>query len=336
MTEPLELNRCIFGDALKVLRTLPDGVFDCCVSSPPYYALRTYKGHPKQIGLETTPQAYIRKLVRVFREVRRTLRDDGLLFVVIGDSYAGSPGGFQGKNGARASRTFTARIDQRKGGKGLKPKDLIGVPWMLGLALRADGWWLRADIIHSKPNPMPESVLDRPTRAHDYVLMLAKSHRYFYNEAAMREPAAEPNWTRDYRNRLLKSDGAEPLLRERLPKERLIKGGETRAARDVWTIPSEPYRGEHYATMPSQLARRCILAGSREGGAVLDPFMGSGTCGLVAEALGRRWLGIELEKAYEPLIRERTSQAGLYFDQPAPELTPARPEPEQVDLEVGT
>jgi DNA modification methylase len=351
----LELNRCVFGDALKVLRTLPDGVFDMCCTSPPYWALREYRGHSRQLGLERTPDLYVRRLVRIFREVRRVLKPTGLLFLNLGDSYAGSSGGFQGKNGQRAGRTFTARIAIDKRGKGLKPKDLVGIPWMVAFALRKDGWWLRSEIVWHKPSPQPESVADRPTKAHEQVfvlganhpdddpnegheklLMLSKSHSYAYHADAILEPV---------------SGGAKPRGNGVNPKAMLSEVGckqnasfsaavrglvEQRNARDVWTIASEPYRGPHFATMPTELVRRCILAGSREGGSVLDVFLGSGTVGLVAEALGRRWLGVEIERAYEPLIRERTRQAGMYFDPPEPEPAPVRAEPEQIPLEVGT
>lgn len=287
----LDLNRVIIGDCRETLRSLPEATFQCCVTSPPYWLLRDY-GHSAQIGMEPTPDAYVESLVDVFSLVRRVLRDDGTLWLNIGDSYAASAGGGQGKNSQFLDRS-AARLGVReqkasKVAGGLKPKDLCGIPWRLALALQADGWYLRSDIIWAKPNPMPESVTDRPTKAHEYLFMLAKSEKYFFDADAIKEPATH---------------------------------GATRNARSVWTVPSQGYDGPHFATMPPKLVERCILAGSRIGTAVLDPFMGSGTVGFVSEGLGRRWLGCELNPEYETLIRSRTAQSGL----PWPEQeTPAK------------
>jgi len=312
------LNRYAIGEALAVLRTVPDGTFDCCVTSPPYWGLRDYHGHKQQIGLESSPQKCVAKLVKVFREVRRTLRDDGTLWLNLGDSYAGSPGGFQGKNGRRASRTFTARIDLTKRGPGLKPKDLVGFPWMVAFALREDGWWLRSEVIWHKPNPQPESVADRPTKAHEQVFLFSKSRSYYYDADAVKEPVSGTAHAR--------GNGLNPKARAMERGESKQNSSfsaavsglvEQRAMRDVWTIPSQPYTGAHFATMPAELAKRCILAGSRERGGVLDPFLGSGTVGQVAESLGRRWFGVELASEYEPLIRARTAQTGLSFAEAA-------------------
>lgn len=296
----------IIGNVLDVLPTLEAERFQCCVTSPPYWGLRDY-GHPEQLGLEPTPSAYVERMVQVFREVRRVLRDDGTLWINIGDSYAGAPGGFQGKNGARASRTFTARVDMEKTGDGLKRKDLCGIPWRLAFALQDDGWYLRADIIWHKPSPMPESVTDRPTKAHEYVFLLAKNADYFYDADAIAEPS---RWRGQNRSRA-PEDSAMPGA----PPHRGLRLDEvkpTSNARSVWTITSKPYAGAHFATMPPELAQRCILAGSRSGDEVLDPFLGSGTTGMVAEQLGRRCFGVELQPSYETLIRERTAQRGLF------------------------
>lgn len=284
------LNRTIIGDCRQTLGTLPESFFQCCVTSPPYWLLRDY-AHPDQIGMEYAPLEYVEALVAVFRLVRRTLRDDGTLWLNIGDSYAASAGGGVGKNSAFLDRA-AARLGVReqKASKvvaGLKPKDLCGIPWRVALALQADGWWLRSDVIWHKPNPMPESVTDRPTKAHEYVFMLAKSERYFYDADAIKDTKLRETGTKcgspsEYRN-----------------------------ARTVWTLPSQPYDGAHFATMPRALAERCVLAGSKIGTAVLDPFMGSGTTGLAAEGLGRKWLGCELTEAYGSLIRQRTAQSGL-------------------------
>lgn len=310
----------VIGNVLSVLPTLEPDRFQCCVTSPPYWGLRDY-GHAEQLGLEPTPAAYVERMVSVFREVWRVLKPDGTLWLNIGDSYAGAPGGWQGRNGQRASRTFTARIAMEKGGDGLKRKDLCGIPWRLAFALQDDGWYLRSDIIWHKPSPMPESVTDRPTKAHEYVFLLAKSEDYFYDADAIRE-ALRPKTLTTYGS-TRRSKGTDALgkvaahnLARDVPKRRprLNDDGSHAGAnaRSVWTIASKPYDGAHFATMPPALAQRCILVGSRMGDEVLDPFLGSGTTGMVAEANGRRWFGVELQPDYEPLIRERTAQRGLF------------------------
>jgi DNA modification methylase len=281
----MKFNYTIFGDCRDTLRSLPEATFQCCVTSPPYWLLRDY-GHSAQIGQETTSDAYVDALVGVFSLVRRVLLDDGTLWLNIGDSYSASAGG------------------------GLKPKDLCGIPWRLALALQADGWWLRSDIIWAKPNPMPESVLDRPTKAHEYVFLLAKSETYFFDAKSIKEPAICAGRVLDYTGDQ-KANYADPILQRTLPRGRKRTVGDMRNARTVWTVPSHGYNGAHFATMPPRLAERCILAGSSVGSAVLDPFIGSGTTGMVAETLGRRWLGCELNKEYASMIAERTVQMGL-------------------------
>ena len=309
------LNRTIIGDCRQTLGTLPESFFQCCVTSPPYWLLRDYQ-HPDQIGMEEAPDAYVAALVAVFRLVRRTLRDDGTLWLNIGDSYAASACGVQGKNSKfldrAAARLGVREQKQTKVTGGLKPKDLCGIPWRVALALQADGWYLRSDIIWAKPNPMPESVTDRPTKAHEYVFMLAKSERYFYDSDAITEPASgRGNGPSPKLSRMVSGTGQSGLIDGWEPKS------DRRNARTVWTLPSQPYDGAHFATMPLALAERCVLAGSKIGTAVLDPFMGSGTTGLAAEGLGRKWLGCELTEAYGSLIRQRTAQSGL----PWPEET---------------
>jgi DNA modification methylase len=316
----LALNRAIIGDCRETLPTLPDGAFQCCTTSPPYWGLRDY-GHPDQLGLERTPDEYVERMVGVFREVRRVLRDDGVLWLNLGDSYA-QPGAAQSfRNAPNQNSSGTADNKaprcQIVRGHGLKPKDLVGIPWRVAFALRADGWFLRSDLIWHKPNPMPESVTDRPTKAHEYVFLLSKSASYYYDAAAIAEPAEMTP-----QRRL----SARPLGNRRPSAE--VEGGvvavrrepgvdySTRNCRSVWTIATTPYSGSHFAVMPPALVTRCILAGSRIGDAVLDPFLGSGTVGQVAESLGRRWLGCELNPEYGRLIGERTAQAGLPFAQP--------------------
>lgn len=305
------LNRTIIGDCRQTLGTLPESFFQCCVTSPPYWLLRDY-AHPDQIGMEYAPLEYVEALVAVFRLVRRTLRDDGTLWLNIGDSYAASAGGVVGKNSAVLDRA-AARLGVReqKASKvvaGLKPKDLCGIPWRVAFALQADGWWLRSDVIWHKPNPMPESVTDRPTKAHEYVFMLAKSERYFYDADAIKDRAIRGVSER------MKGNG-ESAVDTKLRGTGTACGSpsEYRNARTVWTLPSQPYDGAHFATM----AERCVLAGSKIGTAVLDPFMGSGTTGLAAEGLGRKWLGCELTEAYGSLIRQRTAQSGLPWPEEA-------------------
>jgi DNA modification methylase len=297
------------GDALSVLRTMPDESVQCCITSPPYFGLRDY-GVEGQAGLEATPEAYIANMVEVFREVRRVLRDDGTLWLNIGDSYAGpKPAGGADKSGfneryfGRASVTnkqaeTAATKSAFRTPAGYKPKDLLMIPAMLALALRADGWFLRKDIIWHKPNPMPESVTDRPTSAHEHVFLLAKSARYLYDAGAISEEFA----SKPYEG---KSNGAI-TNGDRNDKGRTIGMTTTRRnARDVWTITPKPYKGAHFATMPPTLAERCMKAGTRPGDTVLDPFGGAGTTGLVASRLGRDAVLIELNPAYCTLARAR-------------------------------
>lgn len=260
------------GDSLAVLQTLPAASVQCCVTSPPYWGLRDY-GHGGQIGLEETPEQYVARLVAVFAEVRRVLADDGVLWLNLGDSY----------------------------GSG---KQLVGIPWRVAFALQADGWYLRSDTIWHKPNPMPESVRDRPTKAHEYVFLLSKSARYFYDQDAIREDSpheykAGP-LTVGYSAGSGRSDGT--------PHRAGIGFGvaeKGRNARSVWTIPTQPYSGAHFAVMPPALADRCIKSGSRVGDTVLDPFSGAGTTGLVARRLRRQYVGIELNPEFADMARRR-------------------------------
>jgi DNA modification methylase len=296
----------LVGDVLVQLAGMPSESVQCVVTSPPYWGLRDY-GHPGQIGLEPTVGDYVGKMVSVFREVRRVLRSDGTLWLNLGDAYAndGKWGGETGGKQAYLGDTDRQRCGREKRTTGLKPKNLIGIPWRVAFALQADGWYLRQDIIWHKPNPMPESVLDRCTKAHEYVFLMSKSERYFYDAAAISEPAARP-------------DGGGNLVPYRVDGERegdnanlggsLHKIGprDMRNKRSVWTITSEPYPEAHFATFPTELARLCILAGTRLGDVVLDPFAGSGTTLKVALELGRQAIGIELNPAYAALIDRRT------------------------------
>lgn len=294
------MNRIEFGDCRETMRRwAADGVkAQMCVTSPPYFGLRDY-GHEGQIGLEQTPEQYIAAMVEVFRCVRNALADDGTLWLNIGDSYASSPasGGQQSSRmtGGEHKRTPTERKYQRP--DGLKPKDLIGIPWMLAFALRADGWYLRQDIIWHKPNPMPESVRDRCTKAHEYLFLLSKSERYFFDSEAMKEKSSGPGKACGPKNDAMRRDSG---------RTGVVRGdGETRNRRSVWTVATRPYKGAHFATFPPALIEPCILAGSRPGQIVLDPFMGSGTTAQVALQHGRQYLGCELNQDYATLQNER-------------------------------
>ena len=322
------------GDSLTVLRSLPDGVARCCVTSPPYWGLRDY-GATGQYGLEPTPDAYVQRMVEVFREVRRVLADDGTLWLNLGDSYART-GGAVTKPGATAKAGNTlanvsTRGHERADAIGLKDKDLVGIPWRVAFALQADGWYLRSDIIWAKPNPMPESVTDRPTKAHEYVFLLSKRARYYYDAAAISEqvsPNTHARLSQDVmaqigssranggtrEDRPMKAVGVNPKARQ--GKQGREKQNESFAAavcmpvternsRSVWTVATQGYPGAHFATFPEELARRCILAGSAPGDTVLDPFGGSGTVAQVATGNGRSAIHIDLNPAYIELARQR-------------------------------
>lgn len=296
------------GDAWQLAKTLPDQSVNCIVTSPPYWGLRDY-GEPGQFGLEATPQAYVAKLVALFAELRRVLRDDGTLWLNLGDSYAntGNPGqdfsasrvGYGGKG-----RGHLGGQPAKQMPPGLKPKDLVGIPWRVALALQDDGWYLRSDIIWHKPNPMPESVTDRPTKAHEYVFLLSKCERYYYDADAVAEQSVYPGDTRHLRFDSRKVH--EPMSLDNGSRERTGNPtGETRNRRSVWTIATAPYAGAHFATFPPALVEPCVKAGCPVGGVVLDPFMGSGTVAAVAASLGRRYVGFELNPDYIELANAR-------------------------------
>ncbi len=296
----------VIGDCLEILKTLPDESIQCCVTSPPYWGLRDY-GVPGQLGLEPTPDEYVQHLVQVFREVRRVLKESGTLWLNLGDSYT---------SGGRRSRDHDKRYDGRfvstraETPPGLKPKELVGIPWRVALALQADGWYLRSDIIWHKPNAMPESVSDRPTKAHEYLFLLTKSPKYFYDRDAIREPHSPVSLARVKRGRSSKhkwTDGpGHQTLAEDIAKACHPKG---RNKRTVWTIPTKGFRGAHFATFPEDLVRPCILAGAPLNARVLDPFLGSGTTGVVCKKLHRQFIGIELNPNYASLALERLQKA---------------------------
>jgi len=311
------------GDCLDALRRMPDGSVQCCVTSPPYWGLRDY-GHDGQIGLESTPEAYVTRMVEVFREVWRVLREDGTLWLNLGDSYAATTK-TTGRNDADRRNTWGTFADgvskpSDSGGTktkvdcvGLKPKDLCGIPWRVAFALQADGWYLRQDIIWHKPNPMPESVRDRCTKSHEYVFLLSKSERYYYDAEAVAEPAtAGTHITTE------KSFGGQAAGAKVAPSGNQIPGkqwswGNTRNRRSVWTITPKPFSGAHFAVMPPDLADLCIRAGCPEGGVVLDPFGGAGTVGLVADRTGRDAVLCELNPEYAELARRRIADDNRLF-----------------------
>jgi DNA modification methylase len=335
------LNRVLQGDALETLKGLPDECVQMCVTSPPYYGLRDY-GVEGQIGLEETPEAFIARLVEVFAEVRRVLKADGTLWVNIGDSYAGSGrggnpdgGGKQGTNaGSKSVNSYNKDFHDKlveqgaigrswvKPPAGYKQKDLIGVPWMLAFALRADGWYLRSDIIWSKPNPMPESVTDRPTKAHEYLFLLSKSQTYYYDHEAIKEPrvtdegrpdGAQRQRTLDYNVKYGPNGSINGGKNEKSGLRRYdgfnerwdSSPTETRNKRTVWSVSPENFKEAHFATFPEKLIQPCIMAGSKEGDTVLDPFFGAGTTGVVCKRLARNYIGCELNPEYIQIAERR-------------------------------
>jgi DNA modification methylase len=312
----MNVYRLLVGDVRDKLSDLPDASVQCVVTSPPYWGLRDY-GVEGQLGLERTPEEYVTNMVAVFSEVRRVLRDDGTLWLNLGDSYNAQQGqqnlaasAVSTRGGGHKAGSVSYTSTRRATPPGLKPKDLVGIPWRVAFALQADGWWLRSDIVWSKPNPMPESVTDRPTKAHEYLFLLTKSAAYFYDADAIREPVSETPGAAAWR-RLF--DPAKQAKEASLHAEGMKGGNDgardpfatARNRRSVWTIATQPYSGAHFATFPEALVEPCILAGSRVGDVVLDPFFGSGTVGVVALKRGREAWGIELNPKYAQLARER-------------------------------
>ncbi len=301
------------SDAVNGLKNIDDESVDCCITSPPYYNLRDY-GMEGQIGLEEFPQEYISRLVEVFREVKRTLKPDGTLWVVIGDSYAGSGKGRMKDGRPCKGNSISRNYNNEMGGKlkitqSCKPKDLIGIPWMLAFALRDDGWYLRQDIIWSKPNPMPESVKDRCTKSHEYIFMLSKSRKYYFDAISIAEPVAESTIKRLQQN-IDSQIGSSRQQGKTNGNMKAVSGiiEGKRNKRDVWSVTTQGYKGAHFATFPEQLVMPMILAGCREGGVVLDPFAGSGTTLAVALKNNRNAIGVELNEDYKSLIVDRLKE----------------------------
>ncbi len=315
-------NTIICGDSLGVLKTLDDESVQCCITSPPYFGLRDY-GMPGQIGLEETPEEFVESLVKLFREVRRVLKKDGTLWLNLGDSYAGSGKGIGSDHGkAVFSDDEIPKTDWKS--SGLKAKDLIGIPWRVAFALQADGWWLRQDIIWSKKNCMPESVTDRCTKNHEYIFLLAKSSKYYFDSESIKEKS-ERDWSTAGGNLIGKGVHKQGGKYKDLGQGRnyggagssfqghsgnykadgTLIGGEFRNKRSVWEVSTKPFKEAHFATFPEDLISPMVLAGCPEGGLILDPFMGAGTTALVCKKLRRNWLGVELNPEYIKIAEKR-------------------------------
>jgi DNA modification methylase len=325
----MEINRIYCENCLDTMSRMPDNFIDCCVTSPPYYRLRDY-GHIDQIGLEETPELYVQKLVAVFREVKRVLKKEGTLWLNLGDSYSGSGKGQGGsyelskkQNSNKGSNYQQGCKNKIKFNDGCKPKDLIGIPWMVAFALRADGWYLRSDIIWYKRNPMPESVTDRPTKSHEYIFLLSRSIKYYYDYKSVMEVATGFDGRKD-----LTMKGSEKYANGYFPtdvntqsiavkghvrwKDKNNEGKFLRNKRSVWDVPCFPYSGAHFATFPEALVIPCIKAGSPEGGIVYDPFNGAGTTNLVSHKLNRKFIGSEISREYIDIANKRIQP---YLDQ---------------------
>lgn len=330
--------RILQGDCIEEMEWMSDKSVQCCVTSPPYFGLRDY-GHEGQIGLEQTPYGYVQKLVEVFREVRRVLRDDGTLWLNLGDSYnnfRSQMGPGQAAHGRDKLNGKPDVLSRKRGVVGLKEKDLIGIPWMVAFALRADGWYLRQDIIWRKPNPMPESVTDRCTKSHEYIFLMSKCPKYYFDCEAIKEPAVGQN-AHDLTGQGYKAPGQTAHTGSRSKRDSFKRIGSkreqvipnqtvgthrperkestydtaTRNRRSVWDVATKPYKGAHFATYPHALIEPCVLAGSRVGDTVFDPFGGSGTTAAVAIKHGRNAVLCELNPEYIPLIKQRTEAALL-------------------------
>lgn len=300
-------NIILIGDVIQKLKEIPDESVNTCVTSPPYWGLRDY-GVPGQIGLEKTPEEYVDKMVQVFREVRRVLRDDGTLWLNLGDSYA--------TNHYSDSHTYDRKYNGRnrdngypnKGTPGLRTKNLIGIPWRVAFALQADGWYLRQDIIWHKPNPMPESVKDRCTKAHEYIFLLSKSQKYYYDYEAIKEEGKGYGRSENFRDDKYKNNNSfnnSAIIEGSKGGGRSLIDGSGRNKRSVWTVSTKPFSGAHFATFPPDLIEPCILAGSPRDGIVLDCFGGAGTTAVTSLKNGRKYIIIELNPEYAEMAGNR-------------------------------
>jgi len=304
----------LHGDVLDKLQEIESESIQCVVTSPPYWGLRDY-GIEGQLGLEATPELYVEKMVKVFREVKRVLKNDGTVWLNLGDSYNGYKGNqYSDHNDSKYAGFSGHPARESKYGleaKNLKPKDLVGIPWRVAFALQSDGWYLRQDIIWHKPNPMPESVTDRCTKSHEYIFLLSKSAKYYYDADAIREQHKHPEVTHKSDT---KSINQEKVYFNNAPTNLGRCGNHELGAnkRSVWTINTKPYKDAHFAVFPPKIPELCIKAGSKEGDVVLDPFFGSGTTGWIAQRLGRKWIGIELNAEYIKIAEKRFIQHELF------------------------
>ena len=302
--------KILHGSCLDRLKDLEDQSINTCITSPPYWGLRDYNGESEQLGLEETPEEFVENLVNVFREVKRVLRDDGTVWLNLGDSY--SSGGRTKTTNQTLRGDKDYGVTRPKPSEGIKPKDLIGIPWRVAFALQADGWYLRQDIIWHKPNPMPESVKDRCTKAHDYIFLLSKNPNYYFDNEAIKEDAVAKD--RAAGNKVPQKGTDQPFSET---KQGLIKAQQKkyqkRNKRSVWTVTTKPFKGAHFATFPMDLIEPCVLAGCPEGGTVLDPFAGSGTTGIVAANHARNSVLLELNEEYIEIAKKRIKeQAGMF------------------------
>ena len=297
------------GNCLDKLKELPDQSINTCITSPPYWGLRDYD-EDKQLGMEDTPEEFVENLVQVFREVKRVLRDDGTVWLNLGDSYSSGGRTTTTNQSLRGDKDYG--VTRPKPSKGIKPKDLIGIPWRVAFALQQDGWYLRQDIIWHKPNPMPESVKDRCTKAHEYIFLLSKSPKYYFDNEAIKEDAkTEPA----LRNKMGEGYQADYTKGKRFSDGERVWGSKKRNKRSVWTVTTKPFKGAHFATFPMDLIEPCVLAGCPENGTVLDPFGGSGTTGIVASNHNRKAVLIELNAEYIEIAKQRIQdQGGLFTD----------------------
>ena len=311
------------GECLNVLKTLKTNSIDCCVTSPPYWGLRDY-GDKNQRGLEPSPAEFVEKLVLIFQEVKRVLKNNGTLWLNLGDSYAAGTKGTGGKNSPKHKVKGELNFQEFSSGTrkfnlaelGLKSKDLVGIPWRVAFALQRDGWFLRQDIIWAKKNPMPESVKDRFTKSHEHVFLLSKNKSYYFDYKSVQEPALQSSVERT--KRPWSGNKERGMLKGFSPHSFKYYGhgsSHMRRKRDVWFLTSEPFKGAHFATFPTKLIEPCILAGCPEGGVVLDPFFGAGTTGYVAKKLNRQYIGIEINQDYIEIAKKRIERVPLF---PAP------------------
>ena len=298
------------GDCIETLQKLDDKSINTCITSPPYWGLRNYNDEEKQLGMEDTPEEFVDNLVKVFREVKRILRDDGTVWLNLGDSYSSGGRTTTTNQSLRGDKDYG--VTRPKPSKGIKPKDLIGIPWRVALALQQDGWYLRQDIIWHKPNPMPESVKDRCTKAHEYIFLLSKNPKYYFDNEAIKEDSKYHGKDKRSDKGNIRYEGKRTSNKDTKAQQSFVTINPKKNKRSVWTVTTKPFKGAHFATFPMDLIEPCVLAGCPEGGTVLDPFGGSGTTGIVAVNHNRHAVLCELNQEYIDLAKKRIEeQAGF-------------------------